>query len=294
LVWAWFTLDSSVVANLIILGLDHACSIQFLKCKDSAVLTACVPKSNSLVQQAVTDLPIQTLIPTKHFVETTTPTLTIAPTDTPNPLVEQARAFAEPILQAIANRPPDYQDDFSDPTSGWDIMSYAGGERSGKVGYEDGEYFLVADAASAQYRNVHSWLQIPGLSVSDFVMEFDFRFVSARDGVIYPSFRLQKKDVYVANIALDGLVSLGIGTAEGDKVLAQTRTALIRIGKQIHINIIAKGPQVALYLNDQPVLMAYDEFLDHGGVILGIWNGSSTPMQVNFDNFKVWNISNLP
>jgi hypothetical protein len=31
------TLDSSVVANLIILGLSHACSIQFLKCKDSAV-----------------------------------------------------------------------------------------------------------------------------------------------------------------------------------------------------------------------------------------------------------------
>lgn len=237
--------------------------------------------------------------PTHEIVETIPPTLAVptqisVPTNTPDPLVEKTHLFARPILEAIADRPPDYQDDFSDPTSGWDIMSYAGGERSGKVGYEDGEYFLVADAASDQYPNVHSWLQIPGLSVSDFVMEFDFRFIVAGDGVIYPSFRLQKKDVYVANIALDGLVSLGIGTAEGVKVLAQTRTDLIRIAKQIHISIIAKGPQIALYLNDHPVLMAYEEFLDHGDVILGIWNGSSTPMQVNFDNFKVWNISNLP
>jgi hypothetical protein len=42
-----------------------------------------------------------------------------APTPTPDSPADQARAFAEPILAAIADRPPDYEDDFGDPTSGW-------------------------------------------------------------------------------------------------------------------------------------------------------------------------------
>lgn len=242
---------------------------------------------------------IEQPVPTHQIVETASPTeavptQTSVPTNTPDPLVEQASLFAEPILETIANRPPDYEDDFSDPNSGWDIRSYAAGQRSGKVGYEDGEYFLIADAASAQHPDVHSWLQIPGLSVSDFVMEFDFRLVTAGIGAIYPSFRLQGKDVYVANLGLDGLVSLNTETIDGYKVLAEAQTDLFRIGTDVHIGIIAKGPQIALYLDNQPVLMAQEKFLDHGGVILGIWNGTDTPMQVNFDNFKVWNISNLP
>jgi len=36
-----------------------------------------------------------------------------------SPQAEQARAFAEPILAAIANRLPDFEDDFSTPGSGW-------------------------------------------------------------------------------------------------------------------------------------------------------------------------------
>jgi len=238
--------------------------------------------------------------PTHQIVETSSPTevvptRTSIPTNTPDPLVEQARAFAEPILEAIANRPPDYQDDFSDPTSGWDIMSYANGERSGKVGYEDGEYFFIADAASAQYRNVHSWLQIPGLSVSDFVMEFDARFVSAHQGTIYMHFRVQKKDVYAADVSLDGWVRLGTATINGPREgSAETSTDLVKPRQTNRIRIIALGPQIALYLNDQPVLMFHEEFVDHGRVILGIWNGSSAPMQVNFDNVKFWSLENVP
>jgi len=43
LVWAWLTLDRSVVTNLIILRFSHACSIQFLKCKGSVLKSAFQP-----------------------------------------------------------------------------------------------------------------------------------------------------------------------------------------------------------------------------------------------------------
>lgn len=68
---------------------------KFIYCLLFIVLTSCVPKPNSSVQQAVTDLPTQIFIPTKHLVEvTTTPALTIAPTNTPDPLSQGLRVDA--------------------------------------------------------------------------------------------------------------------------------------------------------------------------------------------------------
>jgi TolB protein len=204
---------------------------------------------------------------------------------------DQARAFAEPILKAIADRRPDYQDDFSNPKSGWTIASYAEGERAGESGYKDGEYFLVANPASVQYPAVHSWLEVPAPEVSDFVVEFEARIVSAGDGSIYAHFRVQEKNVYAATVATDGQLRLGTETISSSKDLAVTRTDPIKAGQTNRIRIIAQGPQIALYLNGQPMLMTRQEFIDRGGIILGIWNGSRTPMQVNFDNFKVWHIA---
>ena len=216
----------------------------------------------------------------------------IAGATTPGSMADQARAFAEPILQAIADRRPDYQDDFSNPKSGWTIASYAEGERAGESGYEDGEYFLVANPASAQYPAVHSWLEVPAPEVSDFVIEFEARIVSAGDGSIYAHFRVQEKNVYAATVATDGQLRLGTETISSSKDLAVTRTDPIKAGQTNRIRIIAQGPQIALYLNGQPMLMARQEFINRGGIILGIWNGSRTPMQVNFDNFKAWHIAN--
>jgi tRNA A-37 threonylcarbamoyl transferase component Bud32 len=43
----------------------------------------------------------------------------VAPTPVSGSSADQARAFAEPILTAIADRSPDYGDDFGDPSGGW-------------------------------------------------------------------------------------------------------------------------------------------------------------------------------
>ena len=42
----------------------------------------------------------------------------------PTTSFDQARAFADPILAAIANHQPDFADDFSTAGSGWKIGTY--------------------------------------------------------------------------------------------------------------------------------------------------------------------------
>src|SRR5574341_674292 len=89
---------------------------------------------------AYTPLPTQTPGPTATISPPNPQRIsaTDAATSALTPQAAQARAFAEPILAAIANRPPDYQDDFSDSKSGWPSATYAAGERPGEIGYKDG------------------------------------------------------------------------------------------------------------------------------------------------------------
>lgn len=69
-----------------------------------AILTACAPASN----------PVLTPTPTSP------PTQTSQPTETPDPIT----AFADPFLLAIQDRPPDFQDDFSQDTNGWLVKTW--------------------------------------------------------------------------------------------------------------------------------------------------------------------------
>lgn len=64
--------------------------------------------------------PTPTPLPTTPTPTPIPPTISPTSLPTTSPLVEQARAFAEPILQAIADHKPDFEDDFSTANKGWD------------------------------------------------------------------------------------------------------------------------------------------------------------------------------
>ena len=255
-------------------------------CGTNTLPTASTVSPTSDIQEQV--------VATKAEVSTAIAAITQQPNSTPSILrPEPTPVFAEPILAAISGRSPDFEEDFSNPNSGWPVTASGSGRYVGTVGYKDGEYFIIADPASAQNPHVHSWLEIPRLWVSDFVMEFDTSLSSVQSGTIYLHFRTIRKDHYSLNLASDGWVLLTAATIDGDTILADTEVNLIPISRNLHVRIIAQGPEIALYLNERLMLLAREEFVDQGEVILGIWNGASTPMQVNFDNFKVWDISEL-
>jgi len=226
------------------------------------------------------------------------PSAEAVPTATPNPIAEQAHAFAKPILAAITDRPPDYEDDFSDPGSGWPSRSTTDGD---EWGYEDDAYSILV---APGYHDV-SVLPDRPLELSDLVLEMDVQFVSGEWGHWYVSFRHspgfieQPAGAYSVKFYPDGSFDLwkNVGGISGelieeDAVYApsfEQRTGINRL------TLIAQGPQIAIYMNGEPLWFVRDESLEKGTVMLAVGNetGSST-LRVHLDNFKVWDISGLP
>jgi endonuclease/exonuclease/phosphatase family metal-dependent hydrolase len=103
-------------------------------------------------------------------------TSSLALSPTPPPPVNcynetEIQSLADSILTAIANRTPDYQDDFSDPYSGWIIQ-----DQQGESGYISGEYFLRTAAMQNAFASSASNSNIPMLT--DLVLEIESRFIS--------------------------------------------------------------------------------------------------------------------
>ena len=277
---------------------------KFIYCLLLIVLASCVPKSNSPVKQAVTDFPTQIFIPTKHLVEATTPTLTIAPTDTPNPLVEQARAFAEPILQAIANRPPDFEDDFSTSGGGWQSFESPYSSISDgvlKISVPAGETTNPGSTSYVGENNSH-------LSDVNFVFQMDIRAKSLTPdlgtGIIFRFLNDEKTTSSPQGyFTFDLFPSLGEWrivdhhTEVENPLIAQGKSNAITLGQWMKIRIIARGNTFAVYLNDQPLSYFFNDFHPMGTISFFAGNGtgiSAGDIQVEFDNVKFWNLENVP
>jgi hypothetical protein len=207
---------------------------------------------------------------------------------------EQARLFAEPILATIADRPPDYQDDFSNPGSGW----YTGIDESGETGYKEGTYYVLSTNKGDSIGDWH------GPAFSDFVLEVDVQFVSGEDGnwmVILRDWRepnpppqgfygiegrLEENTVFLRKWDFIDQTAL--------KLLPVSATTLMKSGYETsHLMAILKGNQMALYLNGQPVGLGSDDTWSSGTIGLAAISKTDTPLEVRFDNLKVWDISGV-
>jgi hypothetical protein len=204
---------------------------------------------------------------------------------------EQARALAEPILNAIANRPPDYQDDFSDPKSGWPSGSTPGGD---KWGYEDNAYFF-----SATYRpqgGCCGAAPTRALAFSDFILEVDGQFISGERSSWYVILRHTDNAQYGVGLSLDGDLRMWKNVQGVHQDLGGTHLANFEKGEGVnHLVVIARGSQIAIYVNGKPAWFVYDESSSRGEMSLGVGNeADGTTLRVRFDNFRVWDISKPP
>lgn len=203
------------------------------------------------------------------------------------PLAEQARAFAEPILQAIANRPPDYEYDFNETENGW----INGVEESNTRGYVDGEYFVTVKPSGGTGAG-------PGQNFvfSDFVAELDARILKATDpggwGFIFREQPFPQSFRYHINFNSSGL-SLFLDTGSYTDLFYMQGAPVQPAPGTNHLLVIAKGSNIAIYVNGEPVTVVNDTTLSSGIVSLGIHAGEQET-EVRFDNFKIWDISDLP
>lgn len=250
---------------------------------------------------AVTITPTPTVPPqaathiTTPLGATATPVV-IAPTEIPTITAptpaDQARAFAEPILAAIANRPPDFEDGFATADRGWDLVFPGKPPNGDRLEITDGVVRMTLfEGSEGMVGHVR-------LISKDFVLMVDSRQLSGS----YDSAQMVVwgfPNGHWGQLAIQsGPPYWELSKGPGDQWPPGPKGSgdvVSPIGETNHILIVVRGPRLAIYLNDLPVAYIEDQDLDAPyGKELTFNCGGQADMVCEFDNVKLWNLENVP
>jgi serine/threonine protein kinase len=245
-----------------------------------------------------THIPTRTPTPRPTTTPTHSPTITPSPTPrptataTPIPVDAQALAFADPILSAIAGRPPDFEDDFSTADKGWDLHVH------GESGPQDRLEIVDGLVRMTLFDGALGVLNHGGLTFKSFVLEFDYRLVGGGEGS-RQSFNLRIPDGHIGLTIWSGSGTWSLRKSQGAQesywydIPYGVRNIVSPTGEMTRVVIVARGPQLAVYLNDVPLAYVRDQVLD---VSHDTWfNCDGLPNAVcEFDNVRAWNLENVP
>lgn len=125
--------------------------------------------------------PFTTVAPTITATSTSTSTPTASPTNAPRPtptvtpLPSWVTSFAEPILAAIANTPPHFEDDFSQASDSWRVDPR---DDRCRVKIQDGAFTMSVEAGREMARCPN-----PGMRMNNFALrvDIDFSGLNSRD-----------------------------------------------------------------------------------------------------------------
>lgn len=243
------------------------------------VLFCCVMLAVILWTQRASIPGLSNLLATSTKLPNPTPTITSTrtppPTVTATPVPTWVTEFAQPILNAISDRPPDFQDDFGVGSAGWQ-----GSYCPGSFEKMDGE--LVLDDC----RVIR-----PNINYKDFVIEFDWHFVpgAASDSSWIFNFRNIDTTYHVGptySIVFEHNGNVGLRMGEGNE---EYFPGAANYGDQSnHILIIGKGEKFAVYLNDRPFYS-----FDSSQLTYGDFQFMVDDTIIAIDNVRVWNISDI-
>jgi hypothetical protein len=212
---------------------------------------------------------------TPTITPTSLPTLTRTPrpTATATPLPEWVTDFAQPILDEIANRAPNIQEDFNNNSGGF----RTDGECGKQIKYLDGEMLLTGCPARRA-----------GIDYADFVVEFDARIYPGESSNSEWSFYF--RDQGNANphqeikMSYNGDVSIHFHNDDTSYDFPGAANA----GNQTnHIMIIGKGSKIAIYLNHQPLFYYPNLAFRYGDFEFWVY------IKLAVDNFRVYNVGDI-
>lgn len=177
-----------------------------------------------------------------------------------------------------------FEDDFSDPGSGWEVGDYD----EGSVGYVDGTYFVKTILGE------NLMWGVANRSFDNIVLEVDATQISAPAnnnngyGVMC---RVQPngKDGYLLRISGDGYCAIHKVAGENfEALLDWTESAVILQGNASnHLTAICDGTELALRVNGELVAMASDSTFEEGDIALTATSFEEEPTEVRFDNVSV-------
>ena len=197
--------------------------------------------------------------------------------------VKEEEAQTPPTTEGVAPEAKklQYEDDFSNPYSGWPRLS----SEETDLDYQDGEYHItVKKFTLAQYvynRNAGRF--------ADFVLEVDARLVSGPNGGGGLVFRAQDLDnCYCFLVQVNGYYYIG-AVLSGMWLSLQPKkhSDLINIGNSTnHLKVICKGSKIELYVNGHYLTAITDNYFTDGYVGM-IVDTPKPDAHFAFDNFKV-------
>jgi len=175
-----------------------------------------------------------------------------------------------------------YEEDFSDPESGWEVEKGAGYS----YGYVDGEYFCREEEKNYMVRGSY-----PQLEFDDFTYQAECRQVEGDPENEYGLiFRQSDKDYYKFGITGDGYYHLSLRKdGAWTKVVDWAESKAIKRGDQVNVlKVVCAGQDISLYINGEHVKTVQDNGLSKGviGLFAGGWE--NVPTEARFDNVKVW------
>ena len=232
--------------------------------------------------------------------KTATPTPNAAPTPTTRPtsdpylhlgsVGEEAKAFATPILSAIADVPPDFEDDFSAADDDWQWRRYPD-SALGTMRIQDG----VMRISGLEGRII---ISADKLKVSkDFVLQVDARIVkgdlSSQQKVFFHSYG---REYYFDFEMISGNKSwLVRKKARGQSSkIAQGIGEVSAIGQTTRLMAVVRGDHGVIYINGKPIAYLTDPDLGISPGAITFHCLSISEAVCEFDNVRFWNLANVP
>jgi hypothetical protein len=176
-----------------------------------------------------------------------------------------------------------WEDDFSDPGSGWSTGSY----EAGQVSYEGGE-LRIRNYTASQYAT-HS---NPGLWFSDLIIEVESRLVEgSEDNWHHLNCRVAAPGTYyVASYSADGYYSASSWVDnEQTSLVSPTQSDAIRqgVGMSNVATLACVGNQLRFWVNGELLVDVTDSALSEGDIGLGAASLGGEYSDIVFDNLVI-------
>lgn len=178
-----------------------------------------------------------------------------------------------------------FQDDFSDPDSGWEVSEY----EFGSVAYKNGKYAVVSFGDGATMWGVANQ------RFDNVAIDVDATQISAPAnnnnayGVVCRDQGETERTGYYFFISGDGMYAIARAMqGEFDWLVDWQDSSVIRQGNATnHIRAICNGDQLTLIVNGKQLATASDTTYSEGDIALAVASLEPASSEVHFDNLKV-------
>jgi hypothetical protein len=198
------------------------------------------------------------------------------------PFIERALAFVE-------ENPPVFEDDFRQPNLAWRLLNDEHGQH---VSYQDDAYVVYVPEVEGQESSANILLPFDR-SPADFVLQMDLITLEGGPGAIWSvAFRAEPGSHLFAGLGVEPpAYGIGLFEADAETMLASGPAKNYRPDDVMQVTLVAMGPAVALYLDDEQVGVAHTELTRPGRLGLNVMNTGDPMVVYGFDNVRMWDLT---